>query len=153
MSEGRAETLRVENPLRERFLNGLQQYTPVFRGETLPVEDGDPATSLKNLHTICECLGPTARIVCVELGPQGGVLIGFDTGECFLACGLGVQTVAQVNALAKFLCETGISKFPLEETQDELMVAHQGAHRLLRLDDHFHGCGSDGDGELKIHRE
>lgn len=103
--QGQIET---DCPMRRALLDGVNGYTPVFRGETLIPEYSDNDASLKNVRRM---LSVGLKICGLNVGPNGNVLVIFDSGETYLATGFAVGEYSLlVQALAEIAVESGLGK-------------------------------------------
>ena len=104
-----------------------ESYQPVFRGQLLEVEGCLPEVSARNLRVIMK-EGLTLLVLRVVSG--GDILFIFDSGDTYLATGLGVGTIgAPTIELAKFLAIAWEGK-----TKDWLKYLSES------LFDDFEGC-------------
>lgn len=76
--------MHVEQGMQEAWEQGCNGYTPVFRGETMAVECGNPETSLANLIKLLDAgLHP----VQYRANSDRSILIEFEEGGSYLATG------------------------------------------------------------------
>lgn len=126
--------IEVESLMRKAAANGLSEYQPIFRGEPLEVEAGEPKASLDNLRKMIKEGLEVQSVLVVE---DANVLVVFKTGETYLATGfdIGDDSVA-TKSFAEFLefglgYTTQVDWFNLLEAQDRLFKGPIDPTRIM----------------------
>lgn len=73
--------------MRELWQSGCSGYAPEYNGLNLEVETCDHEVSYRNLKRMLQAGRKASRI---EVSPHNTILVSFEDGEPYLACGLGV---------------------------------------------------------------
>lgn len=83
---------------------GCSGYVPIVSGVPLDIEGCEFSISLNNLLRLL----PGREVEYVEIGPHRHILIGFTSGEAYLATGFSVGYPGEeVVAFARFLTKAG----------------------------------------------
>jgi hypothetical protein len=93
----------LEPRMKQIWEDGTTVYRPIYKGEPLEEENGNPEPSLHNLRKI---LADKLYVQYMFVGPHSHIFIVFTTGETYLATGFSIgDHGTKTKAFAQFSSE------------------------------------------------